>query len=96
MFRGNAESRMSFLAVGSILVITGRQRFASAGLPESGNAPGVPHCARFSTKALLLTGSPHHRAFQGWRYLDPREARAPSIAACGGIAEAACRTRAFV
>jgi hypothetical protein len=35
---------------------------------------GVPHCALVLDKALVATERRFHRAFQGWRYLDPKDA----------------------
>ncbi len=35
---------------------------------------GVPHCALVLDKKLVPTVRRTHRAFQGWRYLDPKEA----------------------
>jgi hypothetical protein len=35
---------------------------------------GVPHCALVLEKALVPTERRFHRAFQGWRYLDPKDA----------------------
>lgn len=35
---------------------------------------GVPHCALVLDKTLLPTERRFHRAFQGWRYLDPKDA----------------------
>ena len=35
---------------------------------------GVPHCALVLDKALVPTERRFHRAFQGWRYLDPKDA----------------------
>jgi len=34
---------------------------------------GVPHCALVLDKALVPTQRRAHRAFQGWRYLDPKD-----------------------
>jgi hypothetical protein len=35
---------------------------------------GVPHCALVLDKTLVPTERRPHRAFQGWRYLDPKDA----------------------
>ncbi|HYM17310.1 MAG TPA: DUF1489 domain-containing protein [Micropepsaceae bacterium] len=35
---------------------------------------GVPHCALVLDKKLVPTVRRTHRAFQGWRYLDPKDA----------------------
>ena len=35
---------------------------------------GVPHCALVLDKTLVPTERRFHRAFQGWRYLDPNDA----------------------
>ena len=35
---------------------------------------GVPHCALVLEKKLVPTVRRTHRAFQGWRYLDPKNA----------------------
>jgi hypothetical protein len=35
---------------------------------------GVPHCALVLDKKLVPTVRRTHRAFQGWRYLDPEDA----------------------
>ena len=35
---------------------------------------GVPHCALVLDKTLVPTERRSHRAFQGWRYLDPKDA----------------------
>ena len=35
---------------------------------------GVPHCALVLDKALVPTERRFHRAFQGWRYFDPKDA----------------------
>ena len=35
---------------------------------------GVPHCALVLDKKLVPTMRRTHRAFQGWRYLDPSDA----------------------
>jgi hypothetical protein len=35
---------------------------------------GVPHCALVLDKKLIPTVRRTHRAFQGWRYLDPKDA----------------------
>ena len=35
---------------------------------------GVPHCALVLDKKLVPTARRTHRAFQGWRYLDPDDA----------------------
>jgi hypothetical protein len=35
---------------------------------------GVPHCALVLDKTLVPTERRTHRAFQGWRYLDPKDA----------------------
>jgi len=35
---------------------------------------GVPHCALVLDKQLVPTVRRRHRAFQGWRYLDPKDA----------------------
>jgi hypothetical protein len=35
---------------------------------------GVPHCALVLGKEIVPTVPRRHRAFQGWRYLDPKDA----------------------
>ena len=35
---------------------------------------GVPHCALVLDKTLVPTERRFHRAFQGWRYFDPKDA----------------------
>jgi hypothetical protein len=35
---------------------------------------GVPHCALVLDKTLVPTERRQHRAFQGWRYFDPKDA----------------------
>ena len=35
---------------------------------------GVPHCALVLDKKLIPTQRRFHRAFQGWRYFEPKEA----------------------
>ena len=35
---------------------------------------GTPHCALVLDKTLVPTDRRFHRAFQGWRYLDPNDA----------------------
>jgi hypothetical protein len=35
---------------------------------------GMPHCALVLDKTLVPTERRFHRAFQGWRYLDPKDA----------------------
>ncbi len=35
---------------------------------------GVPHCALVLEKKIVATVPRRHRAFQGWRYLDPKDA----------------------
>ena len=35
---------------------------------------GVPHCALVLDKKIVPTVRRRHRAFQGWRYFDPKEA----------------------
>ena len=35
---------------------------------------GVPHCALVLGRKLVPTVRRKHRAFQGWRYLDPKDA----------------------
>ena len=35
---------------------------------------GLPHCALVLDKELVPTERRFHRAFQGWRYLDPKDA----------------------
>ena len=35
---------------------------------------GLPHCALVLDKTLVPTERRFHRAFQGWRYLDPKDA----------------------
>jgi hypothetical protein len=35
---------------------------------------GVPHCALVLDKTLVPVERRNHRAFQGWRYLDPKDA----------------------
>jgi hypothetical protein len=35
---------------------------------------GLPHCALVLDKTLVPTERRFHRAFQGWRYLDPTDA----------------------
>ena len=37
---------------------------------------GVPHCALVLDKKLVPTERRNHRAFQGWRYFDPKDAPA--------------------
>jgi hypothetical protein len=35
---------------------------------------GVPHCALVLERKIIPTVPRRHRAFQGWRYLDPKDA----------------------
>jgi hypothetical protein len=35
---------------------------------------GVPHCALVLEKKIIPTVPRRHRAFQGWRYLEPKDA----------------------
>lgn len=35
---------------------------------------GVPHCALVLERKIVATVPRKHRAFQGWRYLDPKDA----------------------
>ena len=49
---------------------------------------GVPHCALVLNTKLVPTIRRTHRAFQGWRYLDAKDAPADVVAtAKGGLPE---------
>ena len=52
---------------------------------------GLPHCALVLDKALVPTERRFHRAFQGWRYLDPKDA--PQAISSAAAKWPSCRKR---
>lgn len=83
------KRRAEIEGVGSIYwVISGvvRARQPILRLAEAATADGLPCCDIIMAPDMVRVAPRPHRPFQGWRYLDPKDA--PSDLSAAGLAEA--------